>query len=209
MRNAGSCYCRRQAAPLAVSSIHQHLLPELVMPPLLVLELKPGTAGEVPWPAGVVDAVEGVRTAPVPKKVLLSCPRLVAISGLGVSTGARLPLGLLGEVNVLRGLGEGLAVTAGDEVENPGEGLAVVAGGDVEKPGLGVSAGLGLDEVTTPAGLPSEELGEAARLPVDGLEEVLLLALVQLLRMVLTSTKAAAPSRPLLVLQGKGCKHSG
>ena len=163
-----------------------------------MLELEPGTAGEVPWPAGDVDAEEGVRTAPVPKKVLVSCPRLVAMSGLGVSTGARFPLGLLGEINVLRGLGEGLAVTAGDEV-------AVVTSGDVEKPGLGVSAGLGLDEVTKLAGLPSEELGEAARLPglpVDGLGETLLLVLVQLLRMVLTSTKAAAPSRPLLVLQG-------
>ena len=175
------------------------------MPPLPVLELESETAGEVPWPAGEVNAVEGVRTAPVPKKELVSCPRLVAISGLGVSTGARLPLGLLGEVNVLSGLAEGLAVMAGDEVENPGEGLAVVAGGDVGKPGLGVSAGLGLDDV------PCEELGEVARLPglpVDGLDEALLLALVQLLRMVLMSTKAAAPSRPLLVLQGRGCKGS-
>ena len=162
-------------------------------------ELEAGTAGVVPWPAGDVDAVEGVRTAPVPKKVLVSCPRLVAISGLGVCTGARFPPALPGEVNVLRGLGEGLAVVAGDEAENPGEGLAVVAGGDIEEPGLGVSAGLELGEVTKPPGLPSEELGEAVRLP--GLDEALLLALVQLLRMVLTSTKAAAPSRPLLVLQ--------
>ena len=170
-----------------------------------MLELESGTAGELSWPAGDVDAVEGVRTPPVPKKVLVSCPKLVAISGLGVSTGARLPVGLLGEVNVLRGLGEGLAVMAGDEVENPGEGLAVVAGGDVGKPGLDVSTGLGL-EVTTLAGLPSEEPGEAARLPgllVVKPDEALLLALVQLLRMVLTSTKAAAPSRPLLVLRGK------
>ncbi len=184
-------------------------LPELVMLLLLVPEPKAGPAGVVPWPAGEVDAVEGVRTAPVPKKVLVSCPRLVAISGLGVSIGARLLLGLLGEVNALRGLEEGLADMAGGEVDSPGGGLAVVAGDEDEKPGLCVSAGLGLGEVTTPARLPCERLGEAARLPGlpgDGLDEALLLALVQLLRMVLTSTKAAAPSRPLLVLQGKGDK---